>query len=376
MLTARILVLVFALLAIVGLLAGFVRYQALDNDTVRGTAEDLIADEEVRNQIATSLVDELYSHVDVTALLEDALPSDQQRLAGIVATALRELSDRAARGLLARPRGQELWVNSIATTHEQLLRVLDDDVTALSTEEGYVVLNLRPLVVQLGEEVAVFGRVARALPEDAGYIEVMKADELETAQDVTQLLKVLGPIVWAIALLTAAVAIWLASGRRRVIVRSLAVALAAVGLVVLVVIRLLGGRIVERLAETEGVRPAVEDAWAILTGLLADGAWTAIGVGLVALFGIWLTGGTAWATRARRRLAPHLARAEIAYGAGALFLLLIVWWGPTAQTRRWDFLLVAAILLGVGIEALRRGTAREFPEESAPAPQTPPVATG
>jgi hypothetical protein len=372
MLTARILVGVFVVLAIVGLLAGYVRYQALDNETVRGTAEELIADDAVRNQIAASLVDELYAHVDVAGALEERLPPDQQRLAGIIAAATRELADRAARAMLERPRVQELWVSSIATTHQQLLDLLDDDLTLIRAEGGYVVLDLRPLVIQLGDEIAIFGRVADALPDDTGKVEIMEAGQLETAQDVTQLLKVLGPIVWALALLAAALAIWLAAGRRRAIVRSLAFGLVGVGLVVLVIVAVLGTRVADTLAESEAIRPAVENTWAIVTDLLDDGAWTAIGVGLVGLLGIWLTGRSGYATEARRRLAPSLARPELAYGAGALLLLLVVWWGPTAQTRRWDFLLVAAILLGAGIEALRRSVAREFPAESAAEHEAPP----
>jgi hypothetical protein len=372
MLTARILVGLFVVLAIVGVLAGYVRYQALDNDTVRGTAEELIADEDVRNQIATSLVDELYAHVDVAAALEERLPPDQQRLAGIIAAATRELADRTARAMLERPRVQSLWVNSISTTHQQLLDLLDDDLTLIRAEGGYVVLDLRPLVIQLGEEIAIFGRVADALPDDTGKVEIMEAGQLETAQDVTQLLKVLGPIVWAIALLVGALAIWLAAGRRRSIVRSLAFGLVGVGVVVLVVRAVVGTRVSDTLAESEGIRPAVEDTWAILTELLGDGAWTVIGVGLVALAGIWLTGRSGYATEARRRLAPSLARPELAYGAGALFLLLIVWWAPTEQCRRWEFLLVAALLLGAGIEALRRSTAREFPAEPGSGLESPP----
>ncbi len=67
--------------------------------------------------------------------------------------------------------------------------MLDDDVTAVSTEGGYVVLDLQPLVVQIGEQVAILGRVGARLPEDTGRIRIMKADDLETAQDLTQLFK-------------------------------------------------------------------------------------------------------------------------------------------------------------------------------------------
>ena len=245
MLTARILVVLFALLATIGLLAGFIRYQALDPDTFRGTAEELIANENVQDQIAVSLVDELYGNVDVAAALEERLPTDQQQLSGVLAAGIQELSYRTARRLLARPRVQSLWVNSLAITHEQLLRILDDELTSVSTEEGFIVLNLRPLVVQLGDQIAIIGRVADRLPPDAGRIQIMEAGQLETAQDLTSLLKVVGPIAWLLALIVAAIAIWLAAGRRRAILRSLSIALLVVGLLVLVVRRVAGSIVVD-----------------------------------------------------------------------------------------------------------------------------------
>ena len=59
-------------------------------------------------------------------------------------------------------------MQSFSTTHEQLLRVLNDDLTAVETDGGVVVLNLRPLVVQVGNQVAIIGRVAERLPPYAG----------------------------------------------------------------------------------------------------------------------------------------------------------------------------------------------------------------
>ena len=102
------------------------------------------------------------------------------------------------------------------------------------------------------------------------------------------------------------------------------------------------------------MRPAASDAWEILTALLRDGARTLVGVGLVLLIGVWLVGPGARATAVRRRLSPWLERPEIAYGTAALVLVLLVWWGPTAQTHRWQFVLLFAVMLGLGVAALAR----------------------
>ena len=82
MTVARILAGLGVLLALLSLLAGYIRFQGLDTETVKGTAGELIADDEVRDQVAASLVDALYANIDVTAALEQKLPPDQKGLAG------------------------------------------------------------------------------------------------------------------------------------------------------------------------------------------------------------------------------------------------------------------------------------------------------
>jgi hypothetical protein len=365
MLLARILVVLATIFAVIGLLAGYVRYQALDNETFSNTAADLIEDDQIRDQIALSLVDALYANVNVAAALEERLPADQQGLAAPIAAVARQLADRAAVRVLERPRAQDLWVRSLTTTHEQLLRVLDDDLTAVETGGGVVVLNLRPLVVQLGDQVAIVGRVAQRLPADAGRIEVMDSDQLETAQDITGLLDTLGRFAWLFPLLLAAVAIWLAGDRRRSIVRALAVGAIVAGTLVLVARSVAGNYVVDNLVQTESVRPAASDAWEILTALLRDGARTLVGFGIVLLIGVWLVGGSRRAVAVRARLAPWLERPEIAYGAAALALVLLVWWGPTEQTRRWQVVLLFAVLLGLGVAALARAAKRDQDADGA-----------
>jgi len=374
MLIARVLVVLAAIFAVLSMLAGFIRYQALDNETFSQTAADLIANDLIRDQVALALVEQLYANVDVAASLEERLPEDQQGLAAPIAAVAREVADRAAIRVLERPRAQELWVNSLSTTHEQLLRVLDDELTAVSTEDGAIVLNLRPLVIQLGDRVAIFGRVAERLPADAGRIEIMDAQQLETAQDLTKLLDTLGQFLWLVPLALAGLAIWLAGDRKRSIVRSLAIAAIVSGLLILVVRSIAGGYIVENLVAAESVQPAAAAAWDILTALLVDGGRTVVGIGVVLLAGVWLVGPSARATAIRTRIAPWLERPEMAYGAAAVALTLLVWWGATAQTRRWQFVLALAVMFGFGVAALRRAAKEADQTPALPAAPADPGA--
>jgi hypothetical protein len=363
MVLVRVLVVVGALFAVLSLLAGYVRYQALDTDTVEETAGELIADEEIRDQVAATLVDQLFANVDVEAALGQRLPPDQQALAGPIAGAVRLGADRVAQQLLERPRAQRLWVRTIAATHRNLISVLKDERTSLRTEEGNVVLDLQPLLIQLGERVAIVGNIDQRLLSnpDAGRITIIESDQLETAQDLTRLLDFLGLWLWAVPIALWAIAVWLAEGRRRDILRMIGFSAILAALLVLVVRRVVGSLVVDELATTESVEAAVGDTWDIVTGLLRDGGLTLMGIGVLLLVAVWIAGPSRYATGTRKWLAPHIARAELAFGGAAALLALLVWWGPTAQTQRWQLILVTAVVLALGVEVLRRQTAREFP---------------
>ena len=364
MLLVRILVLLGALFAILSLLAGYVRFQGLDTDTVEGSAEELIADPEIRDQIAATLVEQLFANVDVEATLRERLPPEQQGLAGPIAGAVQIGADRAAQRLLERPRSQRLWVRSITETHRNLIRVLEDDTGPIGTEDGQVVLDLEPLIIQLGERVAVVGRInERFLADpDAGRITIIESDQLATAQTLTRVLEFLGTWLWLVPVALWAIALWLAEGRRRSILTMIGVSSIVAGLIVLVIRRVAGSYVVDALATTETVELAAGNAWDILTSLLRDGGLTLLGIGLILLMAAWIAGPSGYATDARRWLAPHIARAEIAFGAALALLTLLVWWGPTAQTHRWQFVLLVAVVLALGVEVPRRQTAREFGE--------------
>lgn len=375
---AEVLVVLAVLTGIIALLASYVRFQVFDTATFRGTSQDLIADKTIQQQVATTLVDQLYGNVDIAAALRQELPTDQQRLAGPLAAAVRELANRSSTRLLARPRVQAAWVNATSTVQSRLLRLLDDRSTVIQTEGGNVVLNLQPLVIQLGDQVAIVHNVAGRLPPGSAQVTIMKADQLETAQKITHFLKSVGNFFWIVPFALIAAAIWLARGRRRRILRQSAIGVMIAGFLVLVIRKLAGGYITDHLVKSESVRPAVRNAWGIITQLLADGAWTAIFVGAIALLGVWLAGETKSGRSARRAIAGPLAKPELAFGAVVGFIILIVWWGPTPQTHRWYLVLAATVFLAIGVEALRRQSAREIgsatTDSLAPSAAPPPAA--
>ncbi len=253
-------------------------------------------------------------------------------------------------------------METTTATQRQLVKLLDDKSKFIQTENGEVVLDLRPIMIQIGDQVAVIGRVAEKLPDSAGKIAIVQADQLETAQTLTRVLRTVANWMWLIALAVAALAVWLARGRRRIELRALAIGVLVVGLLMLTVRRAGGGYLVDHLAKDDSVKPAARNAWNILTQTLADRAWVWITLGIVLLIGVWFVGDTDRAGRARRAAQPVLQNRLATYAIAAVCLLVLALIAPLFA-RGWIMTLVLLALVVVGIEVVRSIVQRETQQE-------------
>jgi hypothetical protein len=355
---ARALTVVAILLALIGMVAFYVEHTALDEDGFETISRNMIENDEIRTQVAAKSVDTLFENVDVEAAIAERLPPAQQGLAPVLAGLARSGADRAADAALERPRVQTVWVETTTATQRQLVRLLDDDTTFIRTEGGAVVLDLRPIVIELGDQVAVIGRVAERLPESSGRIAIIEESQLETAQTITRILRAVADWMWLLALVVAAAAVWLARGRRRLELRAIALGLIVVGLLLLAVRRFAGNYVVDELAQDDAVKPAAHDAWNILTQVLADRAWVWIILGVVTVAGVWFVGETRRAADARRAGRPVLENRVTTYAiaAGAVLVLALV---APAVARGWLSALVLIALIVAGIEVVRAVVLRE-----------------
>jgi hypothetical protein len=355
---ARVLTLLAILLALVGMVAFYVEHTALDEDGFETISRNMIQNDEIRTQVAAKSVDTLFGNIDVEAAIAEQLPPAQQRLAPVLTGLARSGADRAADAALGRPRVQTLWVEATTRTQRQLVELLDDESTFIETEGGAVVLDLRPIVIQLGDQVAVIGKVAERLPESSGRIVIIEESQLETAQTITRILRAVADWMWLVALAVAALAVWVARGRRRLELRAIALGLLVVGLLLLAVRRFAGNYLVDELAQDDAVKPAAQDAWDILTQVLADRAWVWIVFGVVTLLGVWFVGDTRLAARARAAAGPTLASRPATYGIAAVAVLGLVLVAPQLA-RGWLSALLLIGLAVVGIEVVRGIVARD-----------------
>jgi hypothetical protein len=350
-----VLLVLGTVVVLVGSLTLWVKRQALDTDSWVNTSSQLLEDDEVRGALSIYIVDELYANLDPAGTLEDELPENLQGLAGPLAGALRQPAVEAVDRFLQRPRVQDLWARANRAAHEALLRVLEDETRAgVSTAGGTVTLDLRTLVVRIGEELGFGEQIESRLPETAGQITVLRSDQLEAAQTGVKAIKVLSWVLIFVALALFAGAVYLARKRRETL-RNVGAALLLVGILLLVVRRAVGNYIVDALASGESVRDAVGSTWVIGTDLLAEVAWAVVIYGLVLLIGTVLAGPWGYARRMREALAPSFReRPEFGWAVLAGVYLLLILWGPVPALRNWLGVLVLGALIALGFEAFRR----------------------
>src|SRR5262245_40205805 len=164
--------------------------------------------------------------------------------------------------------------------------------------------------------------------------------------------------MWLLALALAALAVFVARGRRRLELRAIALGVLVVGLLLLAVRRFAGDYLVDQVAKDDAVKPAAHAAWDILTQLLADRAWAWIVFGVVTLIGVWFVGDTALAARARSAATPTLGSRPATYGIVAVGLLALILVAPKLS-RGWLSALLLIGLVVAGVEVIRSIVLRE-----------------
>jgi Short C-terminal domain len=240
--------------------------------------------------------------------------------------------------------------------------VLEGKGTTVSTQEGVVTLDFRPIVLATAERVGLRDEVAKRLAPNAAQVEVLRSNELDAAQAAFELLKVLAWFLPIVMLLVFALAVFLARERRRETLRDIGVVLAAAAIAGLVAVKLTGDYVVSSLATDVDARAAGHHAWHIVTSLLRSSLYWQIVVGVLLVAAAWLAGPHIHASTTRRALSPLLRERAYPYVGVAIVALVLLVSAPVQDFARLLFVAVIVGLLVTGVEVLRGQTLREFPD--------------
>jgi hypothetical protein len=335
--------------------------QALNTDNWVDTSSALLEDDDIRTAVGLFIIDRLYQSDEVEARIAQVLPPRLVRLAKPAAAGLKEVAQRNAGRVLGTAAALQAWEAANRAAHRTLLRILESDVAS-----GDVSLDLGSLFEQMATATGLPPAAVQKLPPSVTSLQVLKADNLQTARDALDLFKTLLWVLLGLTLAVFAGAIALSRDRRRTIVKVGGCIMFAG--VALYAIRTLGGSaVVDALADAPNAHAVADDAWAISTSLLVDVSQGSFLFGLFVVVGAWLAGAGRRATAARRASAyalrerPGLVRAGL---AGAILLLVI--WGPVPWTQRLWGIATFTILAFLWLELIRRLTLEQFPDEPAP----------
>ncbi len=354
-----------SILAFFSVFAIWIERQALNTDDWVHTSDQLIANPTIRTAVANYLVDQLYENVDVQQELKGILPGETKQLAGPISGGLRQVAGNGAEELLKSSTAQSLWEDANRSAHEQLVSVLEEKGETVSTEGGRVTLNLGSLVTNLANQVGIGANLAEKLPPDAGQVEILRSDQLKTAQNIAVGVKGLALLLSILTFAAFAGAIYLSRGQRWVTVLLSGIGLVAAGFAVIVARHVAGGIVVGQLVANESVKPAAEATWSIGTSLMTSIATTVIVVGALFAAAGWLGSPTGSARTSRRAIAPALRDyAPYVYSGLAIVVCIYFLSAPTQGLRSFLTTLIIAGMAAFGIHELRKQTAQEFPDAS------------
>jgi hypothetical protein len=362
------LVVIAAVIGLVAALNVWVKRQALSTDNWTNASTQLLENDQIRSALSVYIVNQAFTNVDVSQRLEQRLPPQFDPLAPALAVALQQAATRTLDNLLGRPRVIQLWKQANRRAHKEFIALLNGDHNVLESTNGNVVLDLKPIVLRLADELGLGGRLQGRLPDDAGQIVIMKGNQLDTARKGVKVIKVLSYLLFFLVIALYAAAIYLARERRKLLL-GVGISVLVVGLLVLVVRRFAGNYLVDALTGNPDAKQAVDATWAIETALLRNVGVNAVIYGIVIIFAALIAGPSRAATWVRRVSAPTMRdHPVIVYGLVSLVLFLVLLAGPTDAQRIFPLLILFAFAYA-GTEVLRRQTMREFPP-----PETPTVA--
>jgi hypothetical protein len=245
-------------------------------------------------------------------------------------------------------------VSRLNTRNAQVDAVLKDPSQANTQRLDAALASLETRITTL---------LGRPIVQTPGELVVLKSSHLDGVQSAVRLLRNLGFVLPLLVLLMYVGAVYLAHGWRRQALIAAGGGILVATLVVLMTRRLAGNAVVDGMAASDTVKPAVQSAWDIVTAGLRERALFILVIGLAFVGGGLLAGPGRHSVAVRRFLAPYLRdQPAVVYSLVAVLFLLWLAFMPGINNLGQVLVIVAlAVLAVVGIESLRRQTAQEFP---------------
>ena len=377
----------------------------LNTGTFVGTVSPVFKDPAVASAVATRATDQLFTELDLQARLKASLPPKVSFAAAPIANATKGYVAGELTSVLENPKFQDAWIAALTFMHHDLVAVLrGQQNAALSTSNGYIVLNTVPLINQAlgkvsglasdltGKQVTLptitsadppqqaVNKLSKALgvqlPSNFGEITLVRSSDLATVRQGVKAFDGLTLILPLVTIVLIALTLWLSVNRRRTVLQL------AVGVSLLMIVERRGVLHEQGVLASDAHNPQLAQTvfGYLLNGFFVLTAWV-LGVALVVLVIAVLAGPYRWAVAFRswlRRtwhavagarggehrglagwMAPHAGGLQLAGAVVAGILLLIV---PVSWL---SFLIIGVLLAAYEVYLQRIKPAP--PDETSPA---------
>ena len=212
-------------------------------NTARFTAlvTTVVEDPTVIGPISSRVSEQVVDALDIEARVAERLPGPAAALAPAITNAVQEAIDKRLQVALADPRVQKGLLSAVSLTHERVVLLLRDKGDATSVVDGYVYLNVFPIVETALKELQSMGLIPASvtipdlsspdapqaladrlqaalgitLPEGFGTIKLMPADRLVAARNVVRLFDIVVIVLLILSVVLVLLALWLSTSRRK-----------------------------------------------------------------------------------------------------------------------------------------------------------------
>ena len=217
---------------------------ALNTNRFSALIENVVTDPAVTDPISRRISIQVVDAIGVQARLDARLPDALKPLAGPLTAAVRSGIEQRLQVAFQDPRIQTALVESLSFSHERIVRLLRGESDVVAVVDGYVTLDVFPLVgvaltelqsiglipaeVQLPDLAApdapdvLAQRVETALgvtlPPDFGTIQLMPADRLVAAQTVVRIFDLVVVLLVILSVILVTLTVWLARDRRQMLI--------------------------------------------------------------------------------------------------------------------------------------------------------------
>ena len=355
-------------LAIVGIFAVWANRQVFNPDNWANTSTQLLQNKTVRDATA-----DLPRRSD----LRERRRRRARSRRGCPRSCSR--SPRRSRGRCrtqpSRPRSarwptrvsQQVWKQANRAADQTFVNIVNGGKGAVATYNGTVTLDLSLIVADITNRLGL-PDLSSKLPPNIAHLQVLKSNDLKAVQDGGKAIKSLALLLTILVPLLYALAIVLATGRRRKALMTVGIAIIFAGVLVLAGRSIIESQTVSSLVKNDANKPAANEIMSIATSMLSEIAGAFVIVGIPLILAAWFAGPAKLAVKGRRAIAPFLREQPVLTFVivGAIMVGIFIW-GPIPATHRPAGIIVFLALAFLGTEVLRRQTAREFPDAPAEA---------